>query len=343
VLSSASVAENMAPGTVVGTVTAEDSEDDTLVYELVDDAEDRFAINAVTGVITTLMALNYEAIASAQILVRVTDAAGQSSERVFTIAVQDVNEAPVAVADLAWVDEDATTENLWASLLANDSDPDAGDSLTISAVSTSGTLGSLLFDPLTQNLRYLADHDSFDALAPGATMTDSFTYTVTDADGLSSTQRVTMTVWGQDDGVALFGSNGDDLIAGTAGEDQLTGGNGNDRLDGGDGHDLLDGGRGEDELHGGTGNDQLIGGRGNDLLFGGDGNDLFVFGAANGSDTILDFDVDLDQIQLAEGQGIRSARTTDVNGDSVSDLLIGLDQGSITILGVSSLVDINLI
>ena len=55
--------------------------------------------------------------------------------------------------------------------------------LGISAIDGSGTLGSLVFDSATRTLRYVADNDAFDALAPGATASDSFSYTVTDADG----------------------------------------------------------------------------------------------------------------------------------------------------------------
>ncbi|NWP75157.1 hypothetical protein GY972_24060, partial [Escherichia coli] len=79
-------------------------------------------------------------------------------------------------ADTAAVNEDATTPNLWATLLANDTDPE-GQPLSISAVNTTGTLGHVVFDPAHQTLQYVADADAFDALAPGATATDSFTYT----------------------------------------------------------------------------------------------------------------------------------------------------------------------
>ncbi|WP_163484962.1 Ig-like domain-containing protein, partial [Escherichia coli] len=66
---------------------------------------------------------------------------------------------------------------------------------------TTGTLGHVVFDPAHQTLQYVADADAFDALAPGATATDSFTYTVTDAGGLTSTATVTVTVTGIADGV----------------------------------------------------------------------------------------------------------------------------------------------
>ena len=57
--------------------------------------------------------------------------------------------------------------NLWTTLLANDSDPDAGNTLSILSVDTTGTQGHVLFDAGTQSLRYVADADAFDALATG--------------------------------------------------------------------------------------------------------------------------------------------------------------------------------
>ena len=75
-------------------------------------------------------------------------------------------------------------------VLANDVDPDAGTTLTIAAIDDSQTLGTLVFDPATQSLRYVADDDSFDDLAPGEVVTDRFTYTVRDAEGLTSTATV---------------------------------------------------------------------------------------------------------------------------------------------------------
>ncbi|WP_324805717.1 Ig-like domain-containing protein [Sphingomonas sp. LY29] len=267
-----------------------------------------------------------------------TDSAGLTSTRSLVINVGNVNEAPTPANDAIAVNEDATSANLWSTLLANDIDVDAGDTLTISAVNVGGTLGSLLFDPATQTLRYVADGDSFDALAPGATAIDSFTYTVTDAGGLSRTATVNVTVTGVADGVTRSGGNGADRINGTTGEDRLFGENGNDQLIGLDGHDRLDGGRGDDRLDGGIGNDLLIGGQGSDTLIGGAGLDTFLFGKSSGEDVIRDFDTSADQLSFADGIGIRSSRTVDANGDGIADLSISLTGGgSVTLLGVSSL------
>lgn len=213
--------------------------------------------------------------------------------------IERPNEAPVAVDDLVEVNEDGTTDNLWNLLLANDSDPDPEDTHAIVAVDGSGALGSLVFDAESRTLVYVADGDAFDALAPGQTVVDSFTYTVTDQHGLTDTGTVSVTVTGIDDGTSLDGGNGKDELSGTAGEDILSGGNGTDTLYGLAGHDALFGGNGGDHLLGGIGNDLLVGGHGSDLLEGGAGADVFRVGPGDGTDRIVDFQTGVDTIDLA--------------------------------------------
>ncbi|WP_300972989.1 Calx-beta domain-containing protein [Sphingomonas sp. LHG3406-1] len=336
VLSDGVVDENLPVGTVVGTLSATDTPGDTLVYALVDDADGRFVVDPVTGIVRTARLLDHEADASFVLVASVTDSAGLSSQNEVTVTVGDVNEAPVAAEDSIAVDEDATSDNLWALLTGNDGDPDVGDALTITSV-TGPALGSLIFDPVSQSLRYVADNDAFDALAPGARAVDSFTYTVADADGLTSTATVSVSVTGIADGIVAGGANGNDSLTGTGGEDRIAGNNGGDRLFGLDGHDRLDGGAGDDCLVGGRGNDTLLGGLGDDLLEGGAGRDSFVFGAKAGNDIITDFDVANDKL-LFDNIGIRSTQSGDWNSDGVADLRLALTGGgSVTLLGLSSL------
>ena len=363
VIDDADVGENAPAGTVVGTISASDADGDVLEYSLVNDAGGLFVIDEATGVLTTTGSFDHEALSGYTIVARATDGDGASTERTLTIAVTNLNEAPVAVADGVAVSEDATSDNLWNVLLGNDRDPDAGTTLSISAVDGSGTLGSLIFDPATQTLRYVADNDRFDALAPGETVVDRFTYTVTDAGGLTSTATVEVTVTGIADGVRRDGGNGNDALLGTGGEDVLSGGNGNDSLRGLDGHDELSGGNGEDLLFGGMGNDSLFGGNGNDDLFGGAGNDLlsggngndrivggagddlltggngsdsFVFGRNGGRDQIADFRTSQDRIVLEGGLEVAGSQVGDANGDGILDLsVVFSDGGSVTLFGVS--------
>lgn len=71
--------------------------------------------------------------------------------------------------------------------------------------------------------------------------------------------------------------------------------------------DRIDGLGGNDTLLGDAGNDTLNGGYGNDYLFGEKGNDVFVFKPNNGNDSILDFAVNDDFIQLPANSGINSS------------------------------------
>jgi VCBS repeat-containing protein len=129
----------------------------------------------------------------------VTDSHGETSTAAVTVTVTGVNDAPVAAADSVAVAEDATTANLAAVLLANDTDADNGDQRRITAVDTTGTSGTVSFNASTQTLTYSADAAAQDALSAGQSATDHFAYGVTDLFGVSSTATVTVTVTGVND------------------------------------------------------------------------------------------------------------------------------------------------
>ncbi len=91
------VAENAGNGTAVGTATAQDpNTTNTLTYSLTDNAGGRFTINSTSGVITVANSslLNYESTLSHNVTIRATDSSGLTFDRVVTIGVTDVNEAP---------------------------------------------------------------------------------------------------------------------------------------------------------------------------------------------------------------------------------------------------------
>lgn len=100
------------------------------------------------------------------------------------------------------------------------------------------------------------------------------------------------------------GSNsGADRLYGSAANNILRGYNGNDNLFGRAGNDRLEGGNGRDRLDGDAGRDQL---------FGGAGADVFHFDRGDDSDTIRDFQDNIDTIQL-DNFGYRNVR------DALSD------------------------
>ena len=110
----------------------------------------------------------------------------------------------------------------------------------------------------------------------------------------------------------LLGGEGDDQIEGGDGADTLFGEEGDDRVDGGTGDDRLFGGEGDDVLDGGTDDDWLVGGEGDDTLTGGAGADVFVFGAEQGTDTIVDFADGEDTIDLSNLEGIAGFDDLDI-------------------------------
>lgn len=93
----------------------------------------------------------------------------------------------------------------------------------------------------------------------------------------------------------------------------IVGTNKNDILNAQDGvtefEDFLFGKQGKDKLFGLGGDDFLNGQQGKDELTGGEGADTFVFTKGSGKDTITDFEVGVDVIQIAKGsvKGIKNA------------------------------------
>lgn len=242
------------------------------------------------------------------------------------------NVAPVARADTAAAGED---KSVVIDVLANDTDANAGDTRTL--VSVSATAKGSTVSIVDGKVVYLADGDSFDLLADGATATDSFTYVMRDAAGLTSTATVEVTVTGLADTIAWTGATtgadtfsggaADERADGGAGADALGGGAGADTLLGGAGNDSLAGGSGIDSLNGGDGADTLAGGVGADVLAGGRGADVFVFGVDFGRDIVVDFKPVEDEIRFV-GSGFTDFADMLASATQVgANVLIAADGG----------------
>ena len=139
----------------------------------------------------------------------------------------------------------------------------------------------------------------------------------------------------------IYGSSGFDEITGGAGSDTIFGGSGDDDIFGDDAGDFLFGGKGNDTIAGGEGNDEIIGGLGADELTGDAGADDFVFefisdsGAGAGNrDTITDFEIGTDDIDLSNINGLSYIGTTVFSGIAGQ---VRLDEaGSDTIVQIDS-------
>ncbi|MEM9062146.1 MAG: M10 family metallopeptidase C-terminal domain-containing protein [Pseudomonadota bacterium] len=99
----------------------------------------------------------------------------------------------------------------------------------------------------------------------------------------------------QGDGNTLDGGTGNDTLDGGG---TLLGGAGDDSLAGLNGDDTIEGGADADTIDGRAGTDLIIGGTGNDTLRGGTDADTFRFANGDGIDTISDFELGVDQIDL---------------------------------------------
>jgi VCBS repeat-containing protein len=122
----------------------------------------------------------------------VSDASGATSTVTLTLNITGVNDGPVAQNLNGSVLEDGGAIS-FAPLFA---DPDAGDTHSY-ALGTQGTVGLVTLN--SDGTFGYDPNGKFNSLANGQTATDSFTYTVTDAQGASDTKTVSVTIIGQND------------------------------------------------------------------------------------------------------------------------------------------------
>lgn len=147
---------------------------------------------------------------------RVEDGRGGVARGGVFVNVTGVNDAPQARNDVAVVNED---QPFVFSILANDFDPDdtitvpstingqavsVGEVITLGsgALLTIGGGGIVTYDPSGQ----------FEALRPGESRTESFTYTIVDSGGLSDTATVSVTVGGVNDAPVAIDDSGDTVV-----------------------------------------------------------------------------------------------------------------------------------
>ncbi|MFJ7665151.1 cadherin domain-containing protein [Lysinibacillus sp. NPDC097162] len=160
-LSSASVEENQPSGTTVGTLSAIDSDaGDTFTYSLVSGAgaTDNSSFSIVGNELRTSSSFDYETKNSYSVQIKVTDKGGLTFEKVFTILISNVNEAPTDISLSAdTVAENQPLGTKVGTFSAIDSD--AGDTFTYSLVSGVGATDNSSFSIVGNELRTSSSFD----------------------------------------------------------------------------------------------------------------------------------------------------------------------------------------
>ncbi len=220
-LSNSSVAENLAGG-VVGTVTVVDADDPSEPFgtHSVVVLEDygggfvpstRFEIAGSTLRLKAGVELDHESEPTVTLRLVATDTPGLSVAKNFIITVTDVNDDPTATPnEYATTEDEAVSGNVITDDTGSGSDSDEdNDTLSVSAINGNAALvgesfttasgatlqvnadGTFTFDPTTS-----ADYQ---ALETGALLSETFTYTVSDGKGGTSTATVTLHITGVND------------------------------------------------------------------------------------------------------------------------------------------------
>ncbi|KLU01377.1 other cellular organization [Rhodopirellula islandica] len=154
-LSDSSIAENEAISTAVGDLSTTDSNTgDTFTYSIVSidgsTTDTTFAISGNSLVATETF--DFETKSSYSVVVRTTDQGGLSFDQTFTINVDDINEAPTAIA----LSDDSIADDSVSGTVVGSfttTDVDASDTFTYSLVSGTGDTDNASFTIVGNELR----------------------------------------------------------------------------------------------------------------------------------------------------------------------------------------------
>jgi large repetitive protein len=154
-ITNTTVAENVPGGTVVGNLSTIDPDlADTHTYTLVNGtgAEDNGAFEIVNNQLKFLVSPNFETKSNYSLRVRTTDAGGLSIEKILTVNITNVNEAPTQlVLDITSVAENSPIGTLVGKFISID--PDLGDSHTYSLIAGNGSGDNAKFTIISNELR----------------------------------------------------------------------------------------------------------------------------------------------------------------------------------------------
>ncbi|WP_375459324.1 calcium-binding protein, partial [uncultured Enterovirga sp.] len=247
----AETASGSEDGVITGTLLpGSDPETDALTFQLVAGSAVNgvASVDAATGAYSFTPTANFAGAGSFRYVVK--DGFLQSAEKLVSVSVAPVNDAPTLAAALGSpqpVPENTSTGVLAGVLTAGDVD----HVLTAASFAVSDSR----FEVVQATGRFELRLKAGAALDYETQSSVPVTVTVTDNAGASVARTFSISV-------------GDlvDLLTGTAGNDNLVGAAGADEIRGLGGDDTLDGGAGTDTLIGGLGNDTYILGQAGDLV-----------------------------------------------------------------------------
>lgn len=207
------ILEDAAPATVTGNVLLNDSDPDgdtltvtsgssVLAHGLLVLAADGSFTYTLDNTDPAVDALGTGDTLTDTFTYTAVDGRGGAASATLTITINGTtdNLAPMAFADTNSVKEDASPNPVSGNVLTNDSDPD-GDVLSVANAGTvTLSYGSLT---ITSNgsYNYTLDNSNptVNALNDGQTLTDTFTYTVSDGHGGTASETLTVTINGTTD------------------------------------------------------------------------------------------------------------------------------------------------
>jgi VCBS repeat-containing protein len=225
-----------AAGTVNGTTAGTYG-----VLTLHTDGSYSYALNNGTnGVASAVQDLQAGATVADTFTYTISDGHGGTSSTTLTITVTGTNDAPVANPDVNSVTEDTTliaSGNVITTGSGADTDIDItpiADTLTVTAVTggivggiTHGTYGDLTLNS-NGSYSYALDNGTngvagpVQSLAKGATVADTFTYTISDGHGGTASTTLTITVTGTDDAAVVTAGAVDTYTTGLTTTEILT-------------------------------------------------------------------------------------------------------------------------
>jgi len=296
-LSATNVNENVPANTTISTFTTIDPDTgNTFTYSLVTGTgdTDNAAFTIDGNSLQIKASPDFETKSAYSIRLRSTDNGGLSVEKVLSIQVKDINEAPTVVQAID--DQIISTNKVFSFNVSNKfTDIDAGDTLSYSA---SGLPSGAS----------IAANTGVISGAVSKTGIFAVTVTATDKKGLTASDTFELTVANNkatsgNDIIFVEELTGLDryIVNAQGGSDRIIGTNGSELINGGAGNDYLDGKGGTDVLLGDGGNDTILGGLGKDIVFGGDGNDrLIAWGGGSDEIDLLNGDQGADTYVLGD-------------------------------------------